>query len=161
MIKKTLKTIVVGGVWTVLYLFVTRVLFVSIYGFDYLSPYDWHKINVFWTNGGVIKSGRDYLFLFCLLMLVPVWFVLLKRLLCLNYLNLLLSPFLLFNKLSINKYKAQNKRILLKNIGTSVKVEEEIKLKTATVKPQERNEADKIRSAVSQKLKNEQKLNDN
>ena len=90
-----------------------------------------------------------------------MWFVLLKRLLCLNYLNLLLSPFLLFNKLSINKYKAQNKRILLKNIGTSVKVEEEIKLKTATVKPQERNEADKIRSAVSQKLKNEQKLNDN
>ena len=37
-------------------------------------------------------------------------------------------------------------------MGTGIKIEEELKLKTETVKPIEWKEADKVRRAVSEKL---------
>jgi len=161
MIRKILKMLIVGGVWTILYLFVTRFLFVKFAGWDYLSPLDWQRIEYRWNSGAAIKSFHDYMVLFVLLMLVPVWFFLCKYWYRMNYINLLLSPFKLVNKIMLRRYASDNKRIILRNIGTGMKVEEEIKLKTAAIKPQERNVTDKIRSAVSKKIRDEQKINDN
>ena len=161
MIRKVLKTLIVVGVWTVLYLFVTRFLFVSLVGWDYLSPLDWQRIEYRWNSGAAIKSFHDYMVLFALLMLVPVWFFGCKYWYRVNYINVLLFPFKLANKIMLRRYSSGNKRIVLRNIGTGMKVEEEIKLKTAAIKPQERNEADKIRNAVSKKIRDEQKINDN
>ena len=156
MIKKCIKTIIIGGVWTILYLFVTEFLFINIWHFDYLSPRHWHTINTFWQNGGVIKTAGDYLFLLSLLLLFPLWYWGLKFAYKLNYISILLWPFTAYNKILIERYKKSYSRIVLKNIGTSTKVEEEIKQKTSAIKPQEYNNADKIRDAINQKLLSEQ-----
>ena len=157
MIKKVLKAVVVGVIWSVLYLFVSRCLFVLWAGFDYFSIEDWKLIEHRWKAGAVIKNVHDYLVLFYLLMLVPVWLLGWKYWYRLNYLKVLLWPFEKFSQLLLSRYSLPNKRIILKNIGTTVKVEEEIKLKTAAIKPEDRNEADKIRQAVSEKLRESQK----
>lgn len=161
MIKKILKTLIIIGVWTVLYLFVTRFLFVHLVGWDYLSSLEWQRIEYRWNSGAAIKTFRDYMVLFALLMLVPVWFVGCKYWYRVNYINVLLFPFKCINKIMLKRYDVGNKRIILRNIGTGMKVEEEIKLKTATVKPEERNEAGKIRNAISKKIRDEQKINNN
>ena len=161
MIKKLLKTLVVTGVWTVLYLFVTRFLFVCFVGWDYLSPLDWQRIEHRWKSGAAINSFHDYMVLFVLLMLAPMWFYGCKYWTRVNYIELLLYPFKLANKIKLRRYSAGSKRIVLRNIGTGMKVEEEIKLKTAAIKPEERNEAEKIRNAIRKKIRDEQKINDN
>jgi len=161
MIQKLLKAIVIGGIWTVLYFLTTRFLFIYFAGWDYLSPIDWQKIEYRWEAGAAIKSVRDYSILFALLMLVPIWFYGYKYLYRLNYINIILWPFNKLNKIMLGRYQSKHKRILLRNIGTSIKIEEEIKLKTASIKPEERNEANKIRQAVSKKIKETQIINDN
>ena len=160
MIKKLLRAIVIGGLWSVLYISVTRFLFVALSGFDYLSVRDWQVIEYRWNAGAVIKSAHDYSILFFLLMLVPVWFGGWKYLCKLNYVNVLLWPFNTVNKILLKRYSIDTKRILLRNIGAGVKVEEEIKLKTSAIKPEELKNAEKIRNAVSKKLRDEQKLDD-
>ncbi len=161
MIQKLLKAIVIGGIWTILYFLLTRFLFTHFAGWDYLSPTDWQRIEYRWEAGATIKSARDYSILFALLMLVPLWFYGWKYLYQLNYMNIMLWPFNKLNTIMLRRYQAKNKRIILRNIGTSIKVEEEIKLKTAAIKPEERNEANKIRQAVNKKLKETQIINDN
>ncbi len=161
MIGKIFKALVIGGVWSVLYLFVTRYLFIFLYNFDYQSIEVWKQVSIRWNSGVAIKNTRDYLILFSLLMLIPVWVYGWKYCYRLNYVDLLLWPFRIINKWLLSRYEVSNKRILLKNIGAGVRVEEEIKFKTAAVKPMERNDADKIRGEVSKKLRDEQKVGDN
>ena len=131
MIQKLLKAIVIGGIWTVLYFLTTRFLFIYFAGWDYLSPIDWQKIEYRWEAGAAIKSVRDYSILFALLMLVPIWFYGYKYLYRLNYINIILWPFNKLNKIMLGRYQSKHKRILLRNIGTSIKIEEEIKAQIA------------------------------
>lgn len=152
MIKKLLKASVVGVIWSYFYIFVTDLLLIYIWNFDYLSPADWQTVNIFWKQGGVIKNGKDYLFLFSLLMLVPFWLAGWKYLYNRNYIEILLWPLTAYNRFIIRKYGEGSPRILLKNMGTGIKIEEELKLKTEAVKPIEWKEADKVRRAVSEKL---------
>lgn len=85
-------------------------------------------------------------------MLVPLWLSGWKYLYNRNYIEILLWPLTAYNRFIIRKYGEGSPRILLKNMGTGIKIEEELKLKTETVKPIEWKEADKVRRAVSEKL---------
>ena len=159
MIKKLFKALVVGIIWSYLYIFVTELLLYYLWNFDYLSPQDWQTINTFWEHGGVIKTGKDYLFLLSLLLVVPLWLLGWKYLYRQNYVEILLWPINAYNRHIIKHYGSESKRILLKNIGTLVKVEEEIKQKTEALKPIEWKEADKVRQAVSEKISSNQESN--
>ena len=68
----------------------------------------------------------------------------------------MLWPINAYNRYIINRYGNESKRILLKNIGTSMKIEEEMKQKTEAIKPIEWKEADKVRQAVSEKISSNQ-----
>ena len=157
MLGKLFKASVVGIIWSYIYIFATELLLYYLWNFDYLSPQDWHTINTFWEHGGVIKTWKDYLFLLSLLVIIPLWFWGWKYLYRQNYAEILLWPLNAYNRHIIKRYGSESKRILLKNIGTSVKVEEEMKQKTAAIKPIEWKEADKVRQAVSEKIISSQK----
>lgn len=157
MIGKLFKASVVGIIWSYIYIFATELLLYYLWNFDYLSPQDWNTINTFWEHGGVIKTWKDYLFILSLLVVIPLWFWGWKYLYRQNYLEILLWPLNAYNRHIINRYGSESKRILLKNIGTSVKVEEEMKQKTAAIKPIEWKEADKVRQAVSEKISSSHK----
>ena len=152
MIKKLLRICIIGVVWSCTYAFVTNFLLIYIWNFDYLSPTDWQTINIFWKQGGVIESGKDYFFLFSLLMLIPLWLAGCKFWYHRNYLEIMLWPLTAYNNFIIRKYGESSPRILLKNMGTGIKIEEEVKIRTESVKPIEWKEADKLRQAVSEKL---------
>lgn len=58
-----------------------------------------------------------------------------------------------YNRHIIKKYGSQaGKRFILKNMGQSTKIEEDIKVATNAVKPNPEQDADKIREAVKNKL---------
>ena len=157
MIGKLFKASVVGIIWSYIYIFATELLLYYLWNFDYLSPQDWRTINTFWEHGEVIKTWKDYLFILSLLVVIPLWFWGWKYLYRQNYLEILLWPLNAYNRHIINRYGSESKRILLKNIGNSVKVEEEMKQKTAAIKPIEWKEADKVRQAVSEKISSSHK----
>lgn len=157
MLSRILKVSIVGLIWTYLYVRSTQLLFIYAWNFDYFSASSWQKIFDFWNSGGTIKKGKDYLFLFSLLMLIPIWLIGWRILFKINFLSVLILPITLYNDRIIRKYGASSKRIILKNMGVSIKTEDDVKSKLEAIKPNEWNEANKIRDAVQEKFKKTQK----
>lgn len=152
MIFKLLKVSLIGIIWSYIYLWAVQALFVNFWHFDFLAKTDWQKISWFWNGGGTIRSSKDYLFLFSLLMIIPFWLIGWKIFYNFRYLEFFLAPLILYNRYIVRKYGQNSQRIILRNIGSGKKVEQEIKEKTAAVKPKEWHEADRIREAVQHKL---------
>ena len=118
---KFLKFIVITVIWSAFYIILSSRFMISIWHFDYLSTNNWNVISTFWNTGGSIKGGMDYLFILSLILILPLWYLGLKYFYHINYLNILLFPFVWNNKRMIRKYSENNSRIVLKNIGTSSK----------------------------------------
>lgn len=152
MIFRILKFSLVGLIWSYFYIYYSNILFLYIWKFDFLNLGSWLKISDYWNHGGAIKESKDFIFLFMLLALIPVWIIGWRKLYQVNYAKLLLLPYTLYNQHIINKYKDKPQHFVLKTGGTSLKAEEEIKLKQAAVKPNTEQEADKIRLAIQEKI---------
>lgn len=156
MLKKLFRIIrflTIGAAWSYVYLLISNSILILFWNFNILSPQSWHLLNIFWEKGGIIKTGKDYLLLFLLLLLFPIWFWGYRRLLKTNFINLLLLPFQIYNDKMLKKYGADSKRIILKNLGRTTQTEESIddRVKPKTpVKTDE--EVNKIRSAISEKI---------
>ena len=73
-IFKFLKALVVGSVWTVIFVYIAENIMIYLWNFDILNTRDWQIINSFWESGGKIKAGKDYIFILMLLALIPLWF---------------------------------------------------------------------------------------
>lgn len=153
LIFKFIRTIFIGILWSYVYLMITNSLLIYFWNFSTLSANSWKSLRVYWESGGSIKVGKDYLLLTILLLLIPLWLWGWRRLFKKNYLEMLLSPIRLYNNYIIRKYGASSKRILLKNMGRSAKIKDQIeemsKPKTQ-IKTDE--EVNKIRSAVAEKI---------
>ena len=157
MVKKffrLLKLLVVTAFWTWIYMLFADWLMIKVWNFNFLSTKDWQTINAFWNGGGVIKEGKDYLFLGTLLLIVPLWYWILRVLCRISYLRLLLTPLTCYNNYIIRKYGADSRRIILKNLGTGRKIKEELAARLPKAKPKEEMnlEASQIRNSIQEKL---------
>lgn len=153
-----LKWAIVGVIWSYFYLLMTMILFKSVWGFNYMSRRSWNVISTFWEQGGRIKSGNDYLFVICLLLLIPLWIWGWKKLYKTNYVALLLIPVLWYQNRSAKKYMKSMSRIKIHNIGISigddVKQDFEDKLKRQQTEIEKSPKASQaIRSGVKNRLK--------
>ena len=84
--------------------------------FDIFQKRYWEIIGDFWREGGVIDQPSEYMFLFTLLMIVPVWVWGFKK--PKNYLTSKLFSFRFWYHDYIGrKYAGQPTHIVLKNMG--------------------------------------------
>ena len=154
---KYLRIIIIGALWTCIYVLCTVSLFISIWGFNYLSAKDWRIISAFWNRGGTIKSGGDYLFLLCLILLVPLWIWGWKKLYRIDFINLLLVPLNWYQKRAADQYMKSMSKIKIHNIGVSIensaKEEFDSKIKSREQAIQsEAKAAESIRAQIKNKL---------
>lgn len=152
-IYKSLRTLLIGLIWSYVYLLITNSLLIYFWNFSTLSANSWRLLRLYWESGGAIKVGKDYLLLTILLLLIPVWILGWRRLLKKNYLEIFLAPIRIYNDYIIRKYGASSNRILLKNMGRSRKITEQIE-EMSKPKSQIRTdeEVNKIRNAVAEKI---------
>jgi hypothetical protein len=117
---KFLKWIITGAVWTYIYLSGTLILFRSVWGFNYLSQKSWQILSSYWNSGGSISTGKDYLLVLCLIVLIPLWIWGWKKLYKANYVALLLAPLLWYQKREADNSLKAMSRTKIHNIGISI-----------------------------------------
>jgi hypothetical protein len=114
------RWLLIGALWSYVYLLSTLLLFKSVWGFNYLSQSSWNLISKFWSAGGKIYSTSDYLFVLCLILLIPVWIWGWKKLYKTSFIGILLSPILWYQKREANNTLKKMSRNKILNIGVSV-----------------------------------------
>lgn len=142
-----IKWITIGVVWSYVYLYGTLLLFKSLWGFNYLSRSSWGVISSFWEQGGKIRTGSDYLFVICIILIIPLWIWGWRKLYKANILALLLAPILWYQKRKADKYIKGMSRIKIHNIGISVG--DDIKQDFENKLKQQKEEIEKSPKAVS------------
>lgn len=159
-LAKFIKFCLVGTIWTYTYVYCTGLLIYLIWNFNYLSVGDWQTISSFWEGGGRIKSGKDYLFVTCLLLIIPVWILGWKYFYKKDFVQLLLTPVIWYNKRKIKKYSETSSRLVLKNMGGSKKaqkldeqIEDRMKLFDKNRSPE--NTSSQIRESIQEKMNSE------
>lgn len=115
-----IKWLIVGIIWSYIYIVCTWLFFKSIWGFNYLSYSNWQIITRYWNEGGRIKTGKDYLFILCLAIFIPLWIWGWKKLNKTNIINILFQPFLWLQKRQAEKYMKNMSHIKIHNIGISI-----------------------------------------
>ena len=154
-----IKFICIGIIWSYMYLYITSFIFKKAWDFNYLSKSNWSIISDFWQGGGKIITGMDYLFILCLLLLVPLWIWGWRKLNKLNFILLLFKPVEWAQNRSANNYLKEMSRIKLHNIGASVgeeikqNFENELKMQQKQIENTPRA-SQSIRSQLKSKLSN-------
>lgn len=151
-IYKIFRTILIGAVWTYLFLVVSNYIMFQLWNFNFMSARSWQTISRFWESGGIIKTKTDYIFLLMLISLPFLWILGWLRALRTDYLSILLYPVNAYNRYVINKYGHDSSRIVLKNIKTNQKIIEEIKGQIESIKPAKSKEVGNIRAEVQRQL---------
>ena len=151
-IYKIFRTILIGAVWTYLFLVVSNYIMFQLWNFNFMSARSWQTISRFWESGGIIKTKTDYIFLLMLISLPFLWILGWIKALKIDYLSILLYPLNSYNRYIINKYGHDSSRIVLKNIKSSQKIIEEIKNQLESIKPAKTKEVSSIRAEVQKKL---------
>ena len=151
------KILLVGIIWSYVYISSTLFLFKSVWSFNYLSRTHWKVIKTYWNEGGKIITGKDYLFVLCLLLLLPLWLWGWKRLSRTNFLAILLSPITWHQKREADKYLKSMSHIKIHNIGVStgedIKQDFEDKLKKQQAEIESASKtSENIRSTIKDKL---------
>ncbi len=154
-IFKILKVLLVGAVWSFVYVYTAETVMIAAWNFDILNLRDWQVINTFWESGGKIKTGKDYLFVGMLLALIPLWFWGWRLFCRVSYIKILLFPLTWYNNRMIKKYGENTPHITLKNMGmtqSKPNMEEIIEQRLKeTAKPREK-ETGKIRRSIQEKI---------
>lgn len=155
------KFAVIGVIWSYIYLCCTVFLFKSAWDFNYLSRTSWSIISTFWQEGGKIKSGSDYLFIICLLLLIPLWLWGWKKLCRINWVQVIMMPISWNESRKAQKYLKSMSRIKLHNIGASVGAEIKKDFENKLKKQQEDIEnspkaSQAIRSQIKSRLADKQ-----
>lgn len=140
MLKKLLKFskfLLIGIIWTYLFVYISLMFTVAVWNFNYFSLTDWEIINSYWNQGGSIKTAKDYGLFLSLFLFIPLWLLGWKYLYHRNFIAILLLPITSYNNHMIKKYGADTSRIILKNMGSTAKKidpEELIESKLKTIK---------------------------
>lgn len=154
-IFKILKAVVVGSLWTFVFVYAADIIMIMIWNFDILNIRHWQVINTFWESGGKIKTGKDYIFVAMLLSLIPLWLWGWRYFYKVSFLKVLLSPIVWYNNRMIKKYGEQSSRIVLKNLGTATKkpnMEEMIEQRLKQSAKPMKKASGKIRSSIQEKI---------
>ncbi len=146
------RGLLIGALWTYVYVIVADFVMQLLWNFNFLSARSWQTISRFWESGGVINTGKDFIFLLMLLMVPVLWVWGWRLLLRADYVAVLLWPLAAYNRHIIKKYGQDSKRIILRNIKSSQKIIEEIKDQLDSIKPAKSKEVGNIRNGVFEKL---------
>lgn len=153
-LKKFIKLSIVGILWTYIYVYCTGILMFLLWNFNYLSASDWQMISDFWESGGRIKSGKDYIFMTMLLLIMPFWILGWRYFYKLNFMQLILSPIVWYNKRQIRKYGSAT-NVVLKNMGNNKKgpqLQDMIASRMKLANKQKEPASLKIREGVQEKI---------
>ena len=156
-ILKFIKFILVGTAWSSLFIYASVLFTIKIWNFNYLSLKSWRIIGSFWNQGGIIKHPGDYGLFAVLLLLIPLWLLGWRYFYKKNFTALLLTPIIWYNKRTIAKYGSNSSRIILKNLGTTQKIdpkeyiESQLKDAKATIENHEKA-SDSLREMLKEKI---------
>jgi len=165
-IKKALRYILIGTGWTAAYFFLVRWVMAYFWGFDPFEPKYWQIIGNFWQNGGVIDSLPEYLFLFMLIAIIPLWIWGWKVANRVSYVRVIFFPVFWYHDYINRKYaEAPAGRVIIKNMGggknKKVSSQQMMEEMIASRMPQPTQKKDlnssKIRSIFEKKSRNLQK----
>jgi len=160
MLKKFLKFIkffLVGTVWSYLFIYASLIFTIKIWNFNYLSLSSWKIISSFWNQGGIIKQPKDYGLFAVLVALIPLWLLGWRFFYKKNFTAMLLAPIVWYNKRQLAKYDKGTARIVLKNLGTTQKIdpkefiENKLKDVKTSIESHEKT-ADSLREQLKQKI---------
>lgn len=152
-ILKLIKGILVGIIWCYVYFIIINSILIIFWNFNLISASSWQLLGNYWDNGGAIKAGTDYLLVSILILYIPVWLWSWRKLNKISFVSILLAPICWYNSYVIRKYGESSGRILLKNMGHSKKIEDEIEAMSqpsSQIKTDE--EVNKIRNAIAEKI---------
>ena len=155
MIKKLLKLIrffVVGIVWSYIFIALAGLSFIYFWNFNIFSASSWQKIDYFWQAGGIIKTYKDYWFLFSLFFLPILWIITWRKVNAFNFLNVIIYPYELFSDLMMSRRNKITYSSTLKHSKSSEEIVEDIKYKLESIKPEETKEVANIRENVKNKI---------
>lgn len=165
-IKKALRYTIIGCGWTFLYLMLIKFLMSYFWHFEIFELKYWKIISTFWQNGGVIDTASEYLFIFMLIAIIPVWIWGWKKANRLSYVKIIFFPVFWYHDYINRKYaSAPTGRVILKNMGggknkkmSSQQMMEEM-ISSRMPQPTEKKDlnSSKIRSIFEQKNRNFQK----
>ena len=92
---------------------------IKFWNFNYFSPQDWEFIGDFWNRGGAIRQPKDYFFIFSLLSIIPLWLMGWRYFYKKDFRATLLAPIIWINNRQLARYKRNEERIVIKNLGST------------------------------------------
>ncbi|MBP5399117.1 MAG: hypothetical protein J6Y53_01690 [Alphaproteobacteria bacterium] len=144
--------------WTGIYMSVISLLFAKAWNFYLFKKKSWQIILNFWNQGGVINSTQEILFFICLLLIIPLWFLGLRKALKISIAKIIFFPIFLYNAYQEKKYSQAPKSIILKNMGMTLgkkSAKQNLEEMIASRMPKETDKKDlnsnKIRSSLEKK----------
>ncbi len=150
-----IRFVTIGFLWSYVFIVCANFLMYGLWNFNILSARSWQTISAFWQSGGVIKTGKDYLFLSMIVALPFVWIWGWRYFGRISYLSLLLYPINAYNRHIIKKYGHDSSRIVLKNMKSSQKMIEDIKNELESIRPEKAKEVQNIRRQINQIISSE------
>ena len=151
-LAKLLRILIIGAIWTYLFLIVANFFMRAIWNFDLFSPASWKFLSAQWDKGGKIVSAKDYIFATCLLAILPLWIYGWKLSLRVSPIKVLFFPVLLYDRFIGSRGIDDTPRITFKNVETSKKVSLEELIDARMPKAKENQNANDIRQAVHEKI---------
>lgn len=114
---KYLRWIFIFIGWTTFYLWFVYFIMNYFWHFNIFEKRYWLIISEFWNRGGVIDQFSEYMFLIMLILVIPCWFLGLKKAQELPYIKIILFPIFWYNDYINRKYASEPEHIVLKNMG--------------------------------------------
>lgn len=152
---KIFRLTAIGVAWTTLYAYVVSLLMRYFWHFEFLNPRYWKIINKFWQNGGIIDTTSEYMFIFTIILIIPLWVLGWKKAIKLDYIKVIFFPVFWYNSYINKKYDQAPSRVVLKNMGSG---------KNKKQSPQQMMEemiASRMPSATNKKDLNSNKIRSN
>lgn len=153
------RFVIIGILWSYIFIVCANFIIYTLWNFNLLSARSWQTISAFWQSGGVIKTGKDYIFLSTIVALPFIWIWGWRFFCKVSYINILLYPIICYNRRIIRKYGHDSSRIVLKNMKSSQKIIEDIKNELESIKPEKAKEVQNIRQQINQVISSEIKKN--
>ncbi|MBS4772723.1 MAG: hypothetical protein KHX55_00410 [Proteobacteria bacterium] len=150
-----IRFIIIGFLWSYLFIVCANFLMFGLWNFNILSARSWQTISAFWQSGGVIKTGKDYVFLSMLFALPLIWIWGWRYFSRLSYADIFLWPVNAYNRRIIRKYGHNSSRIVLKNMKSSQRIIDDIKNELESIKPEKAKEVQNIRRQINDVISSE------
>ena len=157
-IGKFIRFCFIFAVWTCLFSAILICFFKYVWNFNITKARDWRIIANFWNEGGTIKNWKDILFFISLGLILPLWFIGLRKALKISVVKVIFFPIFWYNAYQERKYSKTPKNIVLKNMGVTLgekSSKQSLEEMIASRMPKETEKKDlnsaKIRSSVEEK----------